>query len=484
MSQPRSQQKNVATDTRLRRLPSVSALLEMRDASVLVERYGRVALTHAIRAVIAEARNSLREDAAEPPDACTLLERATALLEREEHTSLQPVFNLTGTILHTNLGRALLAEAAISAAVASMRDSVTLEYDLEQGSRGERDEHVRALLCELTDAEDAAVVNNNAAAVLLCLNSLALGREAIVSRGELIEIGGTFRMPEIMARAGATMVEVGTTNRTHIRDYRDALNAHSAVILKVHTSNYRIQGFTAEVTAAELAVLARESGVPLMHDLGSGNLIDLSRYGLKSEQTVREAVVQGAQLVSFSGDKLLGGPQAGIIVGDRALIERIRQNPLRRALRIDKIRLAALEATLKIYRNPERLVERLPTVKFLSRTRSEIEIQARQLRAAVGKALGDGFSVELCDCSSEVGSGALPLETLPSAGLAIRARIGSASGAVEGLARALRRLSRPIIGRIHEGRLLLDLRCLADADGLLKSLAELPSAWTAQPPNQ
>jgi L-seryl-tRNA(Ser) seleniumtransferase len=461
----------VLRSARLRQLPSVNAALSCAAAPELLERFGRLAATDAIRVELDQARSALESGATSVPTEQDIALRALIRLNDEDRSQLRKLFNLTGTVLHTNLGRAVLAETAVDAATAAMRDPVALEFDLSTGKRGERDDHVRALLCGLTGAEDATVVNNNAAAVLLALNTLAGGREAIVSRGELIEIGGSFRMPDIMARAGAQLTEVGTTNRTHPEDYRAALQPQTGVVLKVHTSNYRIQGFSADVSASELAVIANEANVPLMNDLGSGTIVDLSRYGLPKEPTVREAVAEGADVVTFSGDKLLGGPQAGFIVGKRALIAAINRNPMKRALRLDKIRLAAVEATLKLYRDPDRLVERLPTLRLLTRTHSEIEDQARRLLSPVAGAVGATFTVSICKCQSQIGSGALPLDTIPSVGLVIRSLAGS--GALDRLAAALRNLERPVIGRIEEGGLILDLRCLADEVGFLSALSTM-----------
>jgi L-seryl-tRNA(Ser) seleniumtransferase len=448
-----------------RRLPSVDEVMRAPAASEAVGRFGRPAVVDAVRATLGEARATrcaLAIDAA--------IAGVLARLHASAQPSLRPVFNLTGTVLHTNLGRALIAEEAIAAAVTAMRSAVTLEFDLADGRRGERDDHLRSLLCELTGAEDATVVNNNAAAVLIVLNTLARGRAAIVSRGELIEIGGAFRMPDIMARAGARLVEIGTTNRTHAKDYIGAIGEKTGLILKVHTSNYRIEGFTKAVSARELAVIAHARNVPLAHDLGSGTLIDLARFGLKHEPTVAETVAEGGDLVTFSGDKLLGGPQAGFIVGRRDLIEKINRNPMKRALRVDKTRLAILEATLKLYRDPDRLTQRLPTLRLLARPKTEIAALADRLVAPVAASVGDAFTVEAIECSSQIGSGALPLETLPSAGLAIRPRPASGR-ALTALAAALRRLPMPVIGRIEDRSLVLDLRCLEDERGFLDNLA-------------
>jgi L-seryl-tRNA(Ser) seleniumtransferase len=454
----------------LRNLPSVDAVLQTAAAGGLIDRYGRQATTGAVRAVLAQSRTELQGGGSPDVSVEHVAEQALARLEAESGSKLLALFNLTGTVLHTNFGRAVLAEAAIEAAIEAMRNTVALEFDLESGKRGERDDHVKALICELTGAENATLVNNNAAAVLLALHTLAAGRQAIVSRGELIEIGGAFRMPDIMQRAGAQLIEVGTTNRTHAKDYKTAINAQTGVILKVHTSNYRITGFTAEVGAEELAAIAAAAKVPVLHDLGSGTLVDLKRYGLPNEPTVRQTVAH-ADLVTFSGDKLLGGPQAGFIVGRRELIAAVNRNPMKRALRVDKIRLAAIAATLKLYRDPDRLAERLPTLQLLARPQADIAAQAARILPAVKETLGDSFSVKRCDCHSQIGSGALPVETIASAGLCIRPQ--RPEHGIERLAAALRALRRPIIGRMEDGALILDLRCLNDEAGLLAALSTL-----------
>ena len=454
----------------LRKLPSVDEVLRTAAAKVASERFGRSAVVGAVRRVLAESR--ARGAVPDGPD--EVIDEAAVSLQVQDKPSLRLVFNLTGTVLHTNLGRALLAEPAIEAAVAAMRSAVALEFDLEDGRRGERDDHLRGLVCELTGAEDATVVNNNAAAVLLVLNTLAHRREAIVSRGELIEIGGSFRMPEIMSRAGAKLVEVGTTNRTHKKDYVAAIGSKTGILFKVHTSNYRIEGFTKEVGARDLAALAAERKIPFVHDLGSGTLVDLATLGLAHEPTVAEAIADGAGLVTFSGDKLLGGPQAGFIVGRKALIAAINKNPMKRALRVDKMRIAALEATLKLYRDPDRLVQHLPTFRLLARPKAEIEARARRMLPSARASVGASFAVEVVACVSQIGSGALPLVTIPSAGLAIRPSESRGAGRrLKHLADALRRLAVPVIGRIEDQALVLDLRCLDDEDAFAENLAAL-----------
>lgn len=462
------------TGTTLRALPSVDAVLRTDNARLAVEQFGRPATVAAVRQVLEGARLALRRGRGTPAGAEDIATMALATLSNQAQSTLRPVFNLTGTVLHTNLGRALIAETAIEAAVVAMRAPVGLEFDLDTGQRGERDDHLRELLCTLTGAEDATVVNNNAAAVLLVLNTLSKGRQAVVSRGELIEIGGAFRMPDIMARAGAKLVEVGTTNRTHLSDYAAAIEPRTGLVLKVHASNYRIAGFVAEVGARELVTLTRANGVPLVNDLGSGTLVDLARFGLPHEPTVAESVAEGADIVTFSGDKLLGGPQAGFIVGRKNLITKINRNPMKRALRLDKIRLAALDATLRLYRDPDRLVERLPTLRMLIRPKSAVEAIARRLKPLLAAKLANAFETEVIECSSQIGSGAMPLENIPSAGLAISPRAARrASQDLKRLAIALRRLSIPVVGRVQDGRLVLDLRCLDDEGGFVANLGDL-----------
>ena len=450
-------------------LPAVDKILRSAGGAALILRYGRSLVLDAVRTALAA-----RREVGDAGSAEAIVADSAAILARLSRASQRRVFNLTGTVLHTNLGRAPLPQEAIEAAAAAMRDPSNLEYDLDAGRRGERDDHISGWLVRLTGAEAALAVNNNAGALVLALNTLADGRETIVSRGELIEIGGSFRLPDIMARAGTRLREVGTTNRTHLADFAAAIGPETGLILKAHTSNYAIEGFTAAAPAAQLAALAHERAVPFVEDLGSGSLVDLEPWGLPHEPTVAEALVRGADLVTFSGDKLLGGPQAGLVVGRADLVARLAKNPLKRALRLDKIRLAALEAVLRLYADPDRLAERLPTLRLLTRPTPEIEAAAHRLLSPVASALAGVVEVSVVETRSQIGSGALPVSLLPSAALALRPVGAAKSGAaVEALARTLRGLPIPVIGRIEAGNVVLDLRCLEDEAGFLAQLGEL-----------
>jgi len=436
-------------------------LLNRPELGPLLASYGRTQVVATLRAHLDDLR---RAALAGTLDSTSLMESAIAAalearLQERTRPQLRAVFNLTGTVLHTNLGRALLPEEAIRAVVQSMSVPVNLEYDVASGKRGDRDTIVEQLLCELTGAEAATVVNNNAAAVLLILGALAARREVAVSRGELIEIGGSFRIPDIMRQAGVKLVEVGTTNRTHLADYEAAIGARTAMLMKVHTSNYVISGFTNSVAVAELSELGRARSVPVAVDLGSGSLIDMTSLKLPGEPTVRATVAAGADLVSFSGDKLLGGPQAGLVVGRADLIGKLRKHPLKRALRVGKLTLAALEPVLALYRAPEFLAERLTTLRQLTRPAATMQGQAVRLRPEVQRAVGDAYQVTDAPMLSQIGSGALPLEQLPSHGLAIRSAKGKRGG-LDRLDALFRGLPRPVIGRIAEQTLWLDLRCL------------------------
>lgn len=460
-------------------LPSVDALLRSPDTTQMLELHGRAAVTDAIRHELS-ARRAAQQVPDNDDDVASILhaihERLTALAT----PSLRRVFNLTGTVIHTNLGRAPMAEAAVEAMQDAARFPANLEYDLENGKRGDRDSHVEDLICRITGAEAATVVNNNAAAVLLVLSALARRKEVIVSRGELIEIGGSFRIPDIMKSAGCKLVEVGTTNRTHMADFESAICPKTALIMKVHMANYRIDGFVAEVPEPDLIGIAHKHQLPCAIDLGSGTLTDFSSLGLPDEPTPQSAIANGADLVTFSGDKLLGGPQAGIICGRADQIKKLKKNPMKRALRLDKVTLAGLAATLELYRDPDRLISRLPVLHLLTRNIDEIRAQAVRLLPAFQKHLDGLAEVTTQDCQSQIGSGSLPVDRLPSVALSITPGTGQrAKGkAVAHMAAAFRGLPIPIIGRLSDGALLLDLRCLGGAEesallGQLNTFAEI-----------
>ncbi len=469
------------------RLPSVDSVLSSNAGLELCEDYSRLRVAEAVREAIGELRRSLKESPAAPDrdfSVETISAAAKRRLDTLAATSIRSVVNATGVVLHTNLGRALLAPEAVEAATRAASRACNLEYDLGSGGRGERDTLVEQHICALTGAEAATVVNNNAAAVLLVLNSLAEGREVLVSRGELIEIGGSFRIPDIMAKSGALMREIGTTNRTHLYDYENALGAQTALLLKVHSSNYRIVGFSSSVELAQLAELAgtargardrgaadagADRGRPLcpgpyvFEDLGAGALIDLSGFGLPAEPVVADRIAAGADLLSFSGDKLLGGPQCGIIVGRRDLLQRLRRNPLKRALRCDKMTLAALEATLRIYRFARRPERVLPVLRHLMRPLEELRELGREAADKVAAVLGGDFCVELEDSEACTGSGSQPEVSLPSLVLSI----SSGKVSADAIARRFRGSDPPIIGRIEKDRFLLDLRCVDCAEDLV-----------------
>jgi L-seryl-tRNA(Ser) seleniumtransferase len=455
-------------------LPSVDRLLNTGALRTAAVRHGRSRVTEAVRAHLAE----LRAAASSPGDLDALAGHIAAGLDAASRPSLRKVVNLTGTVLHTNLGRALLPKSAIEALARAGGEPCNVEFDLAQGERGERDAHVEATILALTGAEAALVVNNNAAAVFLMLNTLAQRREVIVSRGELVEIGGQFRIPDIMARAGCRLREVGTTNRTHPSDYENAVGERTAMLLKVHTSNYEVRGFTSSVPVEELARIARERDIPAAVDLGSGTLLDVRQWGLPYEPTVRATLQAGADLVTFSGDKLLGGPQCGIVAGRRDLVQRMRRNPLKRALRVDKLVIAALGEVLRLYLEPDRVAEALPTLRRLVRRPGEIEPLARRLAEALARRLPAPYVVEVVECRSQIGSGALPVDVLPSMGV----RIASSAPRrqrdrdVQRLQQALRGLDVPMLGRLEDHALLLDCRCLENADEALEALDGLAAA--------
>ena len=455
------------------RPPSIDQILKDNTIHKFSEQYGRNQVIKTIRETLENWRKNYGER--DTPSFCftKFVIDLEQQLKTEKDFSLRCVFNLSGIVLHTNLGRALLPQSAIDTIIKVAGSATNLEYDLNTGSRGDRDDHIETLICELTGAEAATVVNNNAAALLLTLNSLSLGREVPISRGELVEIGGSFRIPEIMMRAGCLLREVGATNRTHASDYENAVNQQTALLMKVYTSNYEIRGYVSEVATPELARLAKKNDLPLVVDLGSGNLVRMSDYGLPKEPLVGEAVASGADIVTFSCDKLLGGPQAGIIVGKKSLIKEIKSNPIKRALRVDKMTIAALYEVLRLYKNPEKLHERLPTLRLLTRQVEDLEQLALTLVAPLNRVFGGIAEISVIDVESQIGSGSLPLERLPSKAVSIKA---SRDETLRRITSAFRRLPQPVIGRIHDGALLFDVRTLEDKETFLNQLKQLDLA--------
>ncbi|EKT61359.1 L-seryl-tRNA(Sec) selenium transferase [Providencia sneebia] len=452
-----------------RQLPSIDKLLQLSDVQALVEKSGLHWVTENLRSMQEQARECIQQQGSLPSWHDNWGAKLVQNHDAMQESALKSVFNLTGTVLHTNLGRAVMAQSAMTAVSRVMSSPVTLEYSLDGATRGHRDRPLADLLCQLTGAEDACIVNNNAAAVLLLLATLAQGRQVIVSRGELVEIGGAFRVPDVMSQAGCQLVEVGTTNRTHLRDYEHAINENTALLMKVHTSNYSIEGFTAEVDGAQLAQLGQQYQLPTAIDLGSGSMVDMGKYGLPVEPMPHTYLAQGIDLVSISGDKLLGGPQAGIILGKKKWIEAIQKHPLKRALRADKMTLAALEATLQLYLTPEKLVSELPTLRWLTRDAEEIKTRAERILVPLQAFYGDNFIVEIEQCQSQIGSGSLPVDRLPSYAITF-SPLEKHGYSLAQLAEHWRQSPQPVIGRLKEGKLWLDLRCLDDEHSLLQVL--------------
>lgn len=447
------------------RLPAVYEVLEHPRIAALFTRVQRALVVVEIQDCLERHREAQRERNMRPPSVDEAATEVATSVESWFVPSLKPVLNLTGTLLHTNLGRAPLSAEAVSAMVQASA-TVNLEYDLAAGKRGDRDTLIENLLCRLSGAEAATVVNNNAAAVYLALNTLANRKRVVVSRGELVEIGDTFRIPDIIRSSGCRLMEVGTTNRTHLSDYEQALDEGGGLLLKVHPSNYRVTGFTQEVPLAQLVALGRQRQVPVAVDLGSGALVEMAHFGLPAEPTVQEAVRSGADIVTFSGDKLLGGPQAGLIVGRREYLQRLKRNPMKRALRVSKMTLAALEATLRAYLAPDGVDNTLPAYRMMARDVPGIERLAAEMCPHVARWAQGRARVEIVAGESQVGSGTLPEAALPTRLIALTPLKGSP----ETLARDLRRLNPPVIGRMHGGQVLLDLRALLEPAQLVEAL--------------
>jgi L-seryl-tRNA(Ser) seleniumtransferase len=450
----------------LRKIPSVEDILSRKEMADLLRIHPRTVVVEAIRKGLGRLREEILtlSDLSTAEENLFSFEHLSSLFQKEIELQVQPrlrrVINATGIVIHTNLGRAPLHPLALKQIVEVAKAYSNLEYDLSLGERGDRYSHVEEILRRLSGAESALVVNNNAGAVLLCLNTMAEGREVVISRGELVEIGGAFRIPDVMKRSGALLKEVGTTNRTHLKDYQRAIGPQTALLLKVHTSNFRVMGFTSEVSLAELVRLGEEHHLPVMEDLGSGCFVDLSRYGLEKEPTVQEAIKTGVDLITISGDKLLGGPQAGIILGKKDILDSIKVNPLTRALRIDKLTLAALESTLLLYLNEKRAMEEIPTLRMLRLDAKKLKGRGRRLLKRLQGKVGKTIQMTLKEEASQVGGGSLPLQELPTIVLSIK----SPDRSVNSLEQGLRKADPPIISRISKDELIFDMRTVFDEE--------------------
>jgi len=445
----------------LQKIPAVDRLLNSPFLSEILPKYPRSLVLKAVHQVLEGIRNVIKSGRGfeEPLSLDRISQLVTEKLALLNQPSLKPLINATGVVVHTNLGRSILAERALAKFKPLAGAYSNLEYDLQGGERGSRYSHVEGILKEITGAEAGTVVNNNAAAVLVALDTLARGREVVVSRGQLVEIGGSFRIPEVMKRGGARMVEVGTTNKTHLQDYEEVIGPDTALLLKVHKSNYHLIGFTEDVDTVELVTLAHKHHIAVMEDLGSGCFVDFSKYGLVKEPTVQEVLAQGVDLVTFSGDKLLGGPQAGIILGRKPLVEAIRKNQLSRALRIDKLTLLALEETLRIYRDESTAIKEIPTLQMILAPYDQLKSKARRLRRMIGKVDSPNFSLHLADGTSKVGGGALPLLVIPTCVIAL----GPGRLSANAMEQKFRDYDPPIVSRVEKDQVLLDVRTIQDA---------------------
>jgi L-seryl-tRNA(Ser) seleniumtransferase len=445
---------------RLSRLPQVDECLKSAHGLRWLGSYYRKTVIRSIREVIDFKRREILQGSSPEVSVDAIAGDIEEAIKRHSAYKLRPIINATGVVIHTNLGRAILSERAIENVIATARSYSNLEYEIPEGKRGKRYSHIKDILLELTGAEDAVVVNNNAAAVLICLDTFARGREVIVSRGELVEIGGSFRIPEVMKASGAILREVGTTNKTHLSDYKDALCGNTALLLKVHQSNYKVIGFTEEVPIERLAKIGREFRIPIIADLGSGCMVGLEKFGIYGEPTVQEVIRAGADVVTFSGDKLLGGPQAGIIVGSGKLIQRIQKNPMLRAMRIDKMTLASLEATLMQYLDAEQALESIPTLRMLIQQKSVIKRRAGRLFSSLNKSVSDCADIEILPDQSRAGGGSLPETDFPTFVVSIR----PAKISVNALEKKLRLGAPPVIARIKGDALLIDARTIQDRE--------------------